>query len=157
MTATKLITLTAISLLTCTGSYADEAQRPMHDVEFINSPRHSALNMPFSEAVKVANILYLSGQIGVDPTTGKLVKGGIEAEAKQALNNIKQVLRSQGYDMKDVVKCTVMLADLGQWQSFNQVYTTYFSQPYPVRSAFGANGLALNASLELECMAYIGS
>jgi 2-iminobutanoate/2-iminopropanoate deaminase len=157
MKPTKLLTLTSLSLFICYGSYAKDLATASVDVEFINSAEHNTSNLPFSEAVRVGNILYLSGQIGVDPLTGKLVSGGIQAEAKQTLSNIEQFLASQGLAMEDVIKCTVMLADIAQWQSFNEVYVTYFNKPYPARSAFGASGLALNGSLELECMAYIPS
>lgn len=155
MTAKKLVALTSLSLFICYGSYAKDLATAADDVEFINSAEHNASNMPFSEAVRVGNILYLSGQIGVDPVTGKLVAGGMQAEAKQTLNNIKQVLEAQGLGVQDIVKCTVMLADIAQWQSFNEVYITFFNKPYPARSAFGASGLALNGRLELECMAHI--
>ncbi|WP_233520562.1 Rid family detoxifying hydrolase [Flocculibacter collagenilyticus] len=110
-------------------------------------------DLPFSEAVKVNNTLYLSGQLGMDPKTKKLVKGGIKAEAKQTMDNIKAVLTHHGYSMDHLVKCTVMLADISEWAEFNNVYVTYFDKHFPARSAFGANGLALKARLEVECIA----
>lgn len=122
-------------------------------VQFLNSKSASKLNLPFSEAVKVGRTLYLSGQLGNIPGTKKLVPGGIEAEARQTMDNIRNTLIAHGYAMKDIVKCTVMLADIAEWQSFNKVYASYFSKPFPARSAFGANGLALNAKVEVECIA----
>lgn len=98
-------------------------------------------------------MLFVSGQIGVLPSTMQLVAGGIRAEAEQAIRNIQAVLEAQGYELKDVVKCTVMLADLSEWSAFNDVYRRFFHPPYPARSAFGARELALGARVELECIA----
>ena len=109
---------------------------------------------PFSPAVRVGDMLYLAGQIGTD-STGAVVKGGIEAETRQTLRNISDVLQKTGSSMDRVVKCTVFLADMKDWPTFNQVYVTYFpDQKFPARSAFGANGLAMGALLEVECIAY---
>lgn len=109
---------------------------------------------PFSEAVRVGNILFLSGVLGTD-STGRLVSGGIAAETRQALENIKAALARNGLTMDHVVKCTAMLADIGEWGAMNAVYRTYFPGPKPARSAFGANGLVLGARMELECIAAI--
>ena len=122
-------------------------------VEFLNSGSVLPKGLPFSEAVRVGNTLYLSGQLGIAPGTLNLVPGGIEAEAKQTLENIRTTLQVYGYSMRDVVKCTVMLADIAEWPTFNEVYRGFFQPPYPARSAFGANGLAMGARMELECMA----
>jgi reactive intermediate/imine deaminase len=108
--------------------------------------------LPFSEAVRVGNMLYLSGQLGTD-SSGRLVPGGIRAETRQALSNIAAALERQGFSLDQVVKCTVMLADIGEWAAMNEVYLTYFRTHRPARSAFGTSGLALGARLELECMA----
>lgn len=112
--------------------------------------------LPFSEAVRVDDTLYLSGQIGVRPGTMTLVEGGMAAQARQTLDNIKATLASHGLDMDDIVKCTVMLADMSEWGGFNEVYRSYFTPPYPARSAFGASGLALGGKLEVECIAVAG-
>jgi 2-iminobutanoate/2-iminopropanoate deaminase len=111
--------------------------------------------LPFSEAVRVGDMLYLSGQLGTD-STGRLVAGGIRPETRQALLNISDVLQRHGSSLERVVKCTVMLADMGEWAAMNEVYLTFFRSHRPARSAFGASGLALNARLELECMAAVG-
>jgi reactive intermediate/imine deaminase len=100
-------------------------------------------------------MLYLSGQIGTD-ASGGLVPGGIEAETRRTLENIRAVLEANGSSMDRVVKCTAMLADIGEWAAMNKVYVTYFKEPFPARSAFGASGLALGARLELECWATVG-
>ena len=121
--------------------------------EFLNSGKVLPATLPFSEAVRVGNTLYLSGQIGVAPGTLALVPGGMPAEARQTMDNIRTTLTAHGYAMSNVVTCTVMLADMADWPAFNTVYQTFFTPPYPARSAFGANGLALGARVEVECLA----
>jgi reactive intermediate/imine deaminase len=122
------------------------------NVEFLNT-KPASKKLPFSEAVRVENTLYLSGQIGLDPKTSKLAKGGVIAETNQTLTNIQQVLKSHGYGMENVIKCTVMLTNIADFAAFNRVYTRFFSPPYPARSAFAVNKLALNATVEVECIA----
>lgn len=119
---------------------------------FFNDGPQANQNLPFSESVRVGELLFISGQVGTDEA-GALVGGGIEPESRQVMDNIKQIIHRRGLTMSDVVKCTVFLADVSQWGDFNKVYTTYFSKPYPARSALGANGLALGAALEVECIA----
>lgn len=127
-------------------------------MEFINSAEAKALRLPFSQAVRVGDVLYLSGALGNRPGTLELVPGGMEAEARQTMENIKAVLEENGLGMADIFKCTVMLADMSRWAEFNKVYVGYFDPDrLPARSAFGANGLALGALVELECCAYIGN
>ena len=110
---------------------------------------------PFSPAVRVGNVLYLAGQIGTsaDASSSGVVAGGIEAETRQTMDNIKDVLSKTGSDMDHVVKCTVFMADMKEWDAMNEVYTTFFPNHKPARSALGANGLALNARVEIECIA----
>ena len=108
-------------------------------------------NYPFSEAVRVGDTLYMSGQIGFKD--GKLVKGGVKAEAKQALDNINETLLKYGYQKSDIVKCMAMLTDMDDFDDFNKVYKAELAQPYPVRSAFGIAELAAGASVEVECIA----
>ena len=108
---------------------------------------------PFSAAVQVGDILYLSGQIGVD-AGGRLVDG-FEGQVRQAMANIVSVLAARGRSLDDVFKCTVFLADMSNWNAFNEVYVGYFKPGrLPARSALGATGLAAGAALELECIAY---
>jgi len=111
--------------------------------------------LPFSEAVRVGNLLFLSGKIGRKPGTMEVVPGGIQAETRQALDNIEAVLERHGSSMDRVVKCTVMIDDISQWAAMNEVYVTYFPHEKPARSAFGADGLALGAALEIECIAVV--
>jgi reactive intermediate/imine deaminase len=110
---------------------------------------------PFSPAVRVNGLIYLAGQIGTDASaSGAVVSGGIEAETRQTLENIKRVLAAVGSSMDRVVKCTVFMADMKEWDAMNAVYRTYFTAPnFPARSALGVNGLALNARVEIECIA----
>jgi 2-iminobutanoate/2-iminopropanoate deaminase len=112
-------------------------------------------SLPFSAAVRVGDMLYLSGQLGTDGT-GALVKGGIEPETRQAMENIRAVLEANRSSMDRVVKCLVMLADMAEWSAMNRVYVTFFPDHLPARSAMGASGLALGARVEIECMAVVG-
>ena len=113
------------------------------------------LKLPFSEAVSVGQVLYLSGSIGLDGT-GSLVSGGIAAETNQVLLNIRAILERNGSSMERVIRCTVMLADMAEWAAMNSVYTQHFSTNLPARSAFGTSGLALGARVEIECTALVG-
>lgn len=139
-----------IAALAVVGAAA-AADKPV----FLNSPRALELDRPFSEAVRAGDFLFLSGQIGEDPATAKLAEGGIQAESRQTLTNVKRVLESNGATLADVVKCTVFLADIAEWPAFNSVYIEFFRQPFPARSALAASGLALKARVELECIAYV--
>ena len=111
---------------------------------------------PFTPAVQVGDVLYLAGQIGTAASAqGGVVPGGIQAETRQTMMNIKDVLEKSGSSMDHVFKCTVMLADMKEWDAMNEVYTTFFPNHKPARSALGANGLALNARVEIECLAKV--
>ena len=143
----KLLTSAVVGLVLLGTASSASAQ-----VSFFNDGPSSGQNLPFSESVRVNELLFISGQVGTDET-GALVDGGIESESRQVMDNIKQIVHRRGLTMNDVVKCTVFLADVSQWGDFNKVYITYFSKPYPARSALGANGLALGAALEVECIA----
>jgi len=124
-------------------------------VEYIGEPSINGRRLPFSEAVRVGDMLYLSGQLGNKPD-GTL-PDGIEAQARQTMDNIGAVLKRSNLGFGDVVKCTVMLDNMADWPAFNTVYVTYFPDgKFPARSAFGADGLALGALLEVECWAYAG-
>jgi reactive intermediate/imine deaminase len=111
------------------------------------------MELPFSDAVRVGNMLYLSGKIGNIPGTSELAEGGIQGETRQALENIKASLEKYGSSMSEVVKCTVFLADISEWGAMNEVYKTYFPVNPPARSALGASGLALDSRVEIECFA----
>lgn len=123
--------------------------------EYLVSEQTKSLNLPFSDAVRVGDMLYLSGQLGNIPGTTQLAPGGIEGESRQAMDNIKAILERNGSAMDQIVKCTVMIADIAEWPKFNEVYVTYFPGPKPARSAFAAAGLAFNGRVEVECWASI--
>lgn len=125
------------------------------DTDFIASEATRALGLPFSDAVRIDHLLVMSGQLGVEPTTFKLVAGGIEAETRQIFSNMQAILAGSGAGLDSIVKCTVMIADIAEWPLFNSLYVTYFPGEKPARSAFGANGLALGARVELECWAVL--
>ena len=112
---------------------------------------------PFSSAVRTGNMLFLSGQIGSRIENGGpvLVPGGIEAEARQTMENIKAILEKGGSSFDRVVKCSVMLADMKDWPKLNEIYATYFPGKKPARAAWGANGLALGARVEIDCFAIV--
>ena len=133
--------------------FAQAAMAGSVDVEYYSLPGKS--NLPFSEAVRVDHVLYLSGKIGFDAATGKLVEGGISAETHQTMKNIKASLEKHGSSMSEVVKCTVFLADMSEWAEMSKAYISYFPENPPARSALGANGLALGARTEIECMATV--
>lgn len=147
--------LAILSLLVAVlGCKTSENAMPTN-VAFLNSPALEGLDLPFSEAVRVDNMFYLSGQIGNIPGEMKLAAGGIEAETRQTLENIKATLERHGATLNDVVKCTIFLADIAEWPRMNQVYSSYFSKPYPARSAVAGSGLALGARVEIECIAVL--
>ena len=120
------------------------------DVEYYPFPVKTSL--PFSAAVRVGNMLYLSGQMGTNDKT-QIVPGGIEAETRQTLANMKAILERHGSSLAHVVKCTVMMADMSEWPAMNAVYVQHFPLHLPARSAFGASGLALGGRVEIECIA----
>lgn len=135
---------------------APAAESPPAPVQFLATPEQQALGLPFSEAVRVGDMLYLSGQIGTLPGTTTLVEGGIQAETRQTMDNIQAVLERYGSSLDRVVKCTVMIDDMAEWPALNEVYVEYFPGPKPARSALGADGLALGARVEIECWATAG-
>ena len=140
--------LVALAVVGCSG-----AARAAPTV-YLTSPETRALHRPFSDGVEVGGVLYISGQIGAAPGVDHVVTGGLEAETRQVMENIGAVLKRRGLTYDAVFKCTVMIADMNQWGDFNKVYVTYFKPDrLPARSAFGANGLARGAAVELECWA----
>lgn len=161
--ATLALSLTLPLLAACTDNDAEHQGEKQNSAaeagehagaaspQFIKAP--SGPERPFSPAVRANGFLILSGQVGTD-SSGSLVSGGIRQETRQALENIKGVLESNGSSMNQVVKCTVFLADMSEWGTMNEIYVTYFAADRrPARSAMGANGLALGARVEIECLA----
>ncbi|MCC7051964.1 MAG: RidA family protein [Gemmatimonadaceae bacterium] len=140
---TRLLLAAASVLLTACAS----ARAPEFLGTTVGPPR------PFSPAVRANGFIYLAGQVGTD-STGAIVTGGIQAETRQVMRNIGDVLQRTGSSFDRVVKCTAFLADMREWNAMNEVYVTFFpAGHYPARSAMGVNGLALGARVEIECIA----
>jgi 2-iminobutanoate/2-iminopropanoate deaminase len=142
------------------AAFAARASRPRDgagpQVERYPQPPLGGRNLPFSEAVRVGDLLLLSGQIGNRPGTLELVPGGIGPETRQTMENLAAVLARRGARLADVVKCTVMLADMAEWPAMNEVYAGFFAaDALPARSALGASGLALGARVEIEAIAVL--
>lgn len=108
---------------------------------------------PYSQGIQTGNLYYLSGQLGLNPETGKMVEGGVQEQAKQAFENIKAVLNSEGLSLSNVVKVLVLLSDINDFVAVNEVYATYFEEPYPARSAFAVAALPLGGLIEIEVIA----
>jgi 2-iminobutanoate/2-iminopropanoate deaminase len=137
----------ALSLLIATTGCAARSHAP----EFI--PATGGPVRPFSPAVRANGFIFLAGQLGTD-ASGQLVAGGIRPQTRQALENIRSLLQRTGASLEQVVKCTVFMADMSEWGTMNEVYTTYFAAGrFPARTAAGASGLALDARVEIECIA----
>ena len=108
---------------------------------------------PYSQAIRTGNLIFVSGQLPVDPSTGNFAEGGIKELTRQSLTNIKAILEAEGTDMAHVVKTTVFLADMADFAAMNEVYAEFFSQPYPARSAVAVKQLPKGALVEVECIA----
>ncbi|MDZ4148842.1 MAG: Rid family detoxifying hydrolase [Flavobacteriaceae bacterium] len=121
-------------------------------VNFIKSHEPKRQNTPFSDVVIVDNLLFLSGQIGRDHSKGELVEGGIQAQTRQTIENIKAVLEHNQSDLSHAVKCTVILSDIQDFDAFNEIYKQYFPNK-PARTTFAASGLAAGALIEIEVVA----
>ncbi|HEY1006759.1 MAG TPA: RidA family protein [Sphingobacteriaceae bacterium] len=108
---------------------------------------------PYSQAVQAGNMLFLSGQIAIDPATGELNTGTLESETRQVMENIRAVLNEAGYDFTDVVKTTIFLTDMGNFQAVNEIYGTYFQGNFPARETVAAAGLPKNVNVEISVTA----
>lgn len=123
-----------------------------HQVIHVNEP----VGLPFSSATRVGNLLFLAGQIGNTPGTRQLADTGVAGQTRQAFENIKTVLAAAGSSLERVVKCTVFLTNIADYQTMNTVYATYFPKDPPARSTVAGSGLALGARVEIECIATVG-
>lgn len=146
-----LLTLLLLAAATVAAVPAAAQDGPAPELEFLN-PEGARGNRPFSEAVRVGDVLYLSGKIGSVPGQG-LAQGGIQAETRAALEGIKAALERYGSSMDRVFKCLVILTDMADFPAMNEVYVSYFPGPKPARSTFAASGLAAGARVEIECAA----
>ena len=145
----RTLAILALVLTSCAAASGGAPQ-----VEFHAPPSGTA---PYSEAVRVGDLLFLAGKLGMRPDGSGLPEGGIQPETRQALENIKGVLEKHGSSLDRVVKCTVFLADIAEWGAMNEVYRTFFPKNPPARSAVGIAGLGRGARVEIECIAVIGS
>ena len=142
-----------LSLNVANKKVASNSQSSQNEIQYVNSDEIKEKGYPFSDATVVNGIIYLSGAIGTLPD-GSVVSGGIVAETRQTMMNIKNRLEKMGGSMDDIFKCTCMLADIKDWPLMSQEYKKFFNpDKLPARSAFAGSGLALGAKLEIECMA----
>ena len=110
---------------------------------------------PYSQAIQIGDLLFVSGQVPIDPSTGAIVEGDIKAQAQQSLNNLKAILNAAGTNMGAVVKTTVFLADMNDFAAMNEVYAQFFQEPYPARSAVQVARLPKDAKVEIEAIAQL--
>ncbi|CAF1367439.1 unnamed protein product, partial [Didymodactylos carnosus] len=111
---------------------------------------------PYNQAIQINYLLYLSGQIGIDPSTGQLVSDDVRNQTQQVFRNIQAVLHAAGADLTQIARCLVLLTDMNDFQSVNQIYASFFPsmENYPARSTFAVKTLPANAKVEIECTAY---
>ena len=121
----------------------------MTERKAIQTDKAPAAMGPYSQAMLVGNTLYISGQLGIDPATGKMVEAGTAAQAEQALKNIMAILMEANMSMHNIVQVQVFLADIADFSAVNEVYKTFFSKPYPARAAFGVAALPAGGSVEI--------
>ena len=121
--------------------------------QVISTSKAPAAIGPYSQAIQVGNLLYASGQIPIDPSTGSIVDGGIKEQTRQSLLNIQAILEEAGLSFANVVKTTVFLADISDFADMNGVYAEFFSEPYPARSAVAVKSLPKGALVEIEVVA----
>lgn len=121
----------------------------------IHTPDAPAAIGPYSQAVRAGNLLLLSGQIPLDPTTGKMIEGGIEAQTRQVMLNLQAVLQAAGVSTDAVVKTTIYLTDMGDFQAVNEIYSQYFNAPFPARATVEVADLPRGAQVEIDAIAFI--
>ena len=143
-------------LILCTISfipnnlYSEESKKmPKEIISTDNAPQAIG---PYSQAVKTGNLIFISGQIPLDPKTGDIVDGSIEDQANQVLDNIKSICEAAGHGLEDIVKITIFLTDLGNFATVNEVMKNYFKEPYPARATVEISGLPLGVNVEIEAI-----
>ena len=129
--------------------------KTIENMKAISTTKAPAAIGPYSQAIKVGNLVYTSGQIPIDPATGVFVEGGIEEQTRQSLTNVKAILEEAGLTMKNVVKTTVFMADMNDFADMNAVYSEFFAEPYPARSAVAVKTLPKGALVEIEVVAEV--
>ena len=141
-----LCTIPIISILIFS---MESIKMPKEIISTTNAPQAIG---PYSQAVKTKNLMFISGQIPLDPTTGNLVEGSIEDEANQVLKNLKSICEAAGYTLDDAVKITIFLTDLGNFSVVNDVMKEHFSEPYPARATVEVSGLPMGVNVEIEAI-----
>lgn len=121
----------------------------------ISTSKAPAAIGPYSQAIRTGNLVFVSGQLPIDPATGNFPAGGIKELTRQSLTNLKNILEAEGTDLAHVVKTTVFLADMGDFADMNAVYSEFFNAPFPARSAVAVKTLPKNALVEVECVAEV--
>ena len=124
-------------------------------MKVISTKKAPAAIGPYSQAIKVGNLIYTSGQIPIDPATGVFVEGGIKEQTRQSLTNVKAILEEAGLSMNNVVKTTVFMADMNDFAEMNTIYAEFFTEPYPARSAVAVKTLPKGALVEIEVVAEV--
>jgi len=124
-------------------------------MKVISTKKAPAAIGPYSQAIRIDNLVYTSGQIPIDPATGVFVEGGIKEQTRQSLTNVKAILEEAGLSMSNVVKTTVFMADMGDFADMNSVYAEFFTEPYPARSAVAVKTLPKGSLVEIEVIAEI--
>lgn len=123
-------------------------------IEHLSGALSASQDLPFSEAVRAGDLIFLSGMLGTVPGTRNMVPGGVKGETKQIMDSMRKILENHGSSMDRIVKCTVILADIKEWAEMNEVYATYFQKgKFPARTAFESSGLLFGARVEIECIA----
>jgi len=148
----KIVMLTGVLAALLLGAGCATTGEKVTDLEYLGPEAAGERVLPFSDAVRVGDILYVSGKLGNIPGTMNLAPGGIGPETRQTMENIKASVERHGFSMDRPIKCTVFLADIAEWAAMNEVYVEFFPARKPARSAVGVSGLALDARVEIECM-----
>ena len=146
-----ILPVLALSFSSCGQNKTDGNQEtPVRRVIMLEN---TSQRRPYSPAIEVDNTLYVSGQVAIDPETGNIVEGGIEAQTRQTLENLKNIIEKAGYSMGNVVRCTVLLAGIEFYSDVNQIYMEYFPVDPPARMAFAVKDLPLGALIEIDAIA----
>ena len=146
----KLLLILCTISFTPNNLYSEESKKmPKEIITTDNAPQAIG---PYSQAVKTGNLIFISGQIPLDPKTGDIVDGSIEDQANQVLDNIKSICEAAGHGLEDIVKITIFLTDLGNFATVNEVMKNYFKEPYPARATVEISGLPLGVSVEIEAI-----
>ncbi len=157
ITSHLILCFLIISIISCTTPQKTEVEKTIiekTEIEFLESNIERRKKAPFSEAVRIGDILFLTGQVGFNNDSLRIAQGGIKAETTQALENIKAVLEANGSDMEHVAKCTVILTDVNDFAAFNEVFRQYFPKNKPARTTFVAE-LVIDAKIEIDVTAAI--